>query len=69
MSFSEFARTLTNVEIAKSLEYDAPRAPSDHARAVMIEAAKRLRLEPPVTADLPAGPLDTLRAEAPLVAA
>jgi len=43
MTYSDFARTLTNVELADSLEYSAPHSPSERARAVMLEAAKRLR--------------------------
>ncbi len=41
--FQAYARTLTNKELADSLDYNAPYAKSDMMHAAMIEAAKRLR--------------------------
>ncbi|HTI81931.1 MAG TPA: hypothetical protein VL614_15885 [Acetobacteraceae bacterium] len=41
--FQAYARTLTNKELADSLDYNAPYAKSDIMRSVMEEAAKRLR--------------------------
>jgi len=41
--FQAYARTLTNKELADSLDYNAPYAKSDIMRAAMEEAAKRLR--------------------------
>ena len=46
MSFAEFARSLTNAELAASLEFNAYYDRSETAKAVMHEAAGRLRLEP-----------------------
>jgi hypothetical protein len=46
MSFTEFARSLTNAELAASLEFNAYYNRSGTAKAVMHEAARRLRLEP-----------------------
>lgn len=41
--FQDYARTLTNKELADSLDYNAPYARSDIMRAAMKEAAMRLR--------------------------
>lgn len=41
--FQAYARTLTNKELADSLDYNAPYAKSDMMCAAMQEAAKRLR--------------------------
>lgn len=41
--FQSYARTLSNKELANSLDYNAPYAKSDIMRTVMEEAAKRLR--------------------------
>ena len=46
MSFADYAKLMTNGELAASLEFNAPHAKSDTARAVMQEAARRLRCEP-----------------------
>ena len=44
--FDEFTAILTNAQLAKALEYIAPRLDSELARAIMQQAAKRLRGEP-----------------------
>jgi hypothetical protein len=58
-----YARTLTDKEIAESLDYNAACAKTDMVRAIMIEAARRLRDDrdpqfvvpnPPVTPTLKA---------------
>ena len=41
--FPAYARTLTNRELADSLDYNSSYAKSDMMKAVMIEAARRLR--------------------------
>jgi hypothetical protein len=41
--FASYARTLTNKEIAEPLDYNAADAKSDMARAIMQEAARRLK--------------------------
>jgi hypothetical protein len=41
--FVAYARTLTNREIAESLDYNAAHADSDMVRSIMQEAARRLR--------------------------
>jgi hypothetical protein len=41
--FPAYAQTLTNRELADSLDYNSVYAKSDMAKAVMIEAARRLR--------------------------
>jgi hypothetical protein len=43
MTFAAYAEGMTNEELAASLEYNAAAAKGDTARAVMQEAAKRLR--------------------------
>jgi hypothetical protein len=42
--FMGHAAGMTNIEVAQSLEYNAPHAPSATARAVMETAAWRLRV-------------------------
>jgi hypothetical protein len=46
VSFKEFARSLTDEELAASLEFNACYNRSATAQAVMHEAARRLRGEP-----------------------
>ena len=46
MSFAQFARSLSNAELAASLEFNAYYNRSETAKAVMHEAARRLRGEP-----------------------
>ena len=46
MSFADNAKLMTNGELAASVEFNAPHAKSDTARAVMQEAERRLRCEP-----------------------
>ena len=41
--FPAYARTLTNRELADSLDYNSSYAKSDMMKSVMIEAARRLR--------------------------
>jgi hypothetical protein len=41
--FAAYARTLTNMELADSLDYNSAYARSDMAKAAMIEASRRLR--------------------------
>ncbi len=41
--FPAYARTLTNRELANSLDYNSSYAKSDMMKSVMIEAARRLR--------------------------
>jgi hypothetical protein len=43
VTFAKHASNLTNAEIAASLEYNAVHARTSTARAIMQEAARRLR--------------------------
>ena len=62
--FAHFARLMSNAELAASLEWNAPLANKETACAVMLEAARRLRLEPEfVPAKQPSEP-PTLKAYA-----
>ena len=64
MSFEQFARSLSNAELAASLEFNAYYNRSETSKAVMHEAARRLRGEPEmVPAENPPNP-PTLKAYA-----
>ena len=41
--FDEFTRAMTNTQIAEDIIYIAPHLDSELAKAIMIEAARRLR--------------------------
>jgi hypothetical protein len=43
VTFAKHASNMTNAEIAASLEYNAVHAKTSTARAIMLEAARRLR--------------------------
>jgi hypothetical protein len=63
--FPAYARTLTNRELADSLDYNSSYAKSDMMKSVMIEAARRLRDGPETQYVEPTGPDNPpLKAEA-----
>jgi hypothetical protein len=64
VSFKEFARSLTDEELAASLEFNAYYNRSETAKAVMHEAARRLRGEPEMVPDTRPRKPPTLKAYA-----